>query len=469
MSELRRVTLLWDELWLGTLNQQHQDVQRHISQLENEVKKVMNNNSLSKDDKQAIIREKHSVILKPTVYTMERLRDITAQAPETAHEQWFQDTYGKAIEDALNKLQNPTQPANPQSSWQQFRQLHHSLQQRAQKRSSLLLRMDEISNKLANLKATDIAMPGLGSEGQVVTIQAIHNSIQILPTKTKPKKMVFIGSDGKRYPYLFKGLEDLHLDERIMQFLSIVNNMFARAGTGSRCMYRARHYSVTPLGARSGLIQWVDGATPLFSLYKRWQQREALMQITKMQQPGGATNQTQNNQTAPNIPRPSEVFYGKMTPALKDKGITNLDNRKEWPMVIMRKVLEDLMSETPKDLLARELWCHSTGAREWWQVTQSYARSTAVMSMIGYIIGLGDRHLDNVLVDLASGEVVHIDYNVCFEKGHGLRVPEKVPFRMTPNIEAALGVTGVEVGYFLFIPLYNETPHCEPPRDVYTS
>jgi len=29
-----------------------------------------------------------------------------------------------------------------------------------------------------------------------------------------------------RYPYLFKGLEDLHLDERIMQLLSIINNMF---------------------------------------------------------------------------------------------------------------------------------------------------------------------------------------------------------------------------------------------------
>jgi len=38
-------------------------------------------------------------------------------------------------------------------------------------------------------------------------------------------------------------------------------------------------------------------------------------------------------------------------------------------------------------------------------VTQTYARSTAVMSMIGYIIGLGDRHLDNVLVDLSTGEV----------------------------------------------------------------
>lgn len=39
------------------------------------------------------------------------------------------------------------------------------------------------------------------------------------------------------------------------------------------------------------------------------------------------------------------------------------------------------------------------------------------MSMVGYIIGLGDRHLDNVLINMTTGEVVHIDYNVCFEKG----------------------------------------------------
>ena len=46
-------------------------------------------------------------------------------------------------------------------------------------------------------------------------------------------------------------------------------------------------------------------------------------------------------------------------------------------------------------------------------------------------------------------QVVHIDYNVCFEKGRNLRVPEKVPFRMTQNIESALGVTGVEVRHLL--------------------
>lgn len=61
-------------------------------------------------------------------------------------------------------------------------------------------------------------------------------------------------------------------------------------------LFRARHYSVTPLGPRSGLIQWVDGATPLFSLYKRWQQRDALAQSIKVSNSyqGGHTGEIRN-------------------------------------------------------------------------------------------------------------------------------------------------------------------------------
>lgn len=84
---------------------------------------------------------------------------------------------------------------------------------------------------------------------------------------------------------------------------------------GSHELYRARHYSVTPLGPRSGLIQWVDGMTPLFALYKRWQQREAVIQMLKQQSTGGSS--TANQQ--PNIPRPSEIYYNKLTPLLREK------------------------------------------------------------------------------------------------------------------------------------------------------
>ncbi|CAH1638475.1 unnamed protein product [Spodoptera littoralis] len=194
--------------------------------------------------------------------------------------------------------------------------------------------------------------------------------------------------------------------------------------------YRARHYSVIPLGPRSGLISWVDNVTPLFALYKRWQNREAAILSAK-------TNKTVN------VLRPSELFYNKLNPLLKEAGVST-ENRKEWPVSILKQVLHELSTETPRDLLWRELWCSSVSPEQWWQMTRRYSYSVAVMSMIGYIIGLGDRHLDNVLVDLTSGEVVHIDYNVCFEKGKTLRVPEKVPFRMTPNLVTALGVTGVE-------------------------
>lgn len=48
------------------------------------------------------------------------------------------------------------------------------------------------------------------------------------------------------------------------------------------------------------------------------------------------------------------------------------------------------------------------------------------------------------MVDFQRGEVVHIDYNISFEKGQRLRVPERVPFRLTKILETALGVTGVE-------------------------
>ncbi|KAL4659048.1 serine/threonine-protein kinase SMG1 isoform X1 [Arapaima gigas] len=438
VGELRRITLLWDELWLGVLQQQHMHVLRRIQQLEDEVKRVQTNNTLRKEEKMAIMREKHSALMRPVVFALDHVRSITAAAAETPHEAWFQESYGEAIDSALERLTNPLNPAHPASSWLPFKQIMLSLQQRAQKRTSYLLRLDEISPRLASMSSTEMALPGEVSATDAVTVQSVGNTITILPTKTKPKKLYFLGSDGKNYPYLFKGLEDLHLDERIMQFLSIVNTMFTKVNQMESPRFHARHYSVTPLGTRSGLIQWVDGATPLFGLYKRWQQREAVLQAQKAQ------DSLQQPQNLPMVPRPSELYYSKIGPALKAVGLSLDVSRRDWPLSVMRDVLRELMEATPPNLLAKELWCSCTTPNEWWRVTQSYARSTAVMSMVGYIIGLGDRHLDNVLIDMTTGEVVHIDYNVCFEKGKSLRVPEKVPFRMTHNIETALGVSGVE-------------------------
>lgn len=61
----------------------------------------------------------------------------------------------------------------------------------------------------------------------------------------------------------------------------------------------------------------------------------------------------------------------------------------------------------------------------------------------GYIIGLGDRHSHNILLDRKTAEVVHIDLGVAFEQGRFLNTPELVPFRLTSNIVDGMGATGV--------------------------
>lgn len=60
----------------------------------------------------------------------------------------------------------------------------------------------------------------------------------------------------------------------------------------------------------------------------------------------------------------------------------------------------------------------------------------------GYIIGLGDRHSHNILLDRKTAEVVHIDLGVAFEQGRFLNTPELVPFRLTSNIVDGMGATG---------------------------
>ena len=52
------------------------------------------------------------------------------------------------------------------------------------------------------------------------------------------------------------------------------------------------------------------------------------------------------------------------------------------------------------------LWLSSRSAERWVERRNKYTRSLAAMSMVGYILGLGDRHLSNIMLDQLSGAVV---------------------------------------------------------------
>ena len=59
---------------------------------------------------------------------------------------------------------------------------------------------------------------------------------------------------------------------------------------------------------------------------------------------------------------------------------------------------------------------HRKDPQAWFEMRLHYSRSVAVTSIVGHILGLGDRHLSNILIDTITGEVVHIDLGIAFEQ-----------------------------------------------------
>lgn len=80
--------------------------------------------------------------------------------------------------------------------------------------------------------------------------------------------------------------------------------------------------------------------------------------------------------------------------------------------------------------------------------TQRFTLSASLMSMVGYIIGLGDRHPSNIMIQRETGNIVHIDFCESFEKTlNRKQFPEKVPFRLTRMMINAFEGS-IEIGLF---------------------
>uniref|UniRef100_A0A3B0MN28 Phosphatidylinositol 3- and 4-kinase, putative n=1 Tax=Theileria annulata TaxID=5874 RepID=A0A3B0MN28_THEAN len=74
-----------------------------------------------------------------------------------------------------------------------------------------------------------------------------------------------------------------------------------------------------------------------------------------------------------------------------------------------------------------------------YEMSNKFNLSCSIWNIFGYIIGLGDRHTENILIDIKNGDLIHVDYDCLFDKGLKLLIPELVPFRLTPILLHNLG------------------------------
>ena len=102
-----------------------------------------------------------------------------------------------------------------------------------------------------------------------------------------------------------------------------------------------------------------------------------------------------------------------------------------------------MTSVIPDTDIANFIYLKAKSAELWHKQTVAFSISAAITSMVGYVIGLGDRHPSNLLIDRFTGQVIHIDFGDCFERAAKRKfLPEVVPFRLTRMMVKAMGVTG---------------------------
>ena len=419
VSELGRLAVLHDEELLTSLQDLHGDVTSRIASI-------------------AESSEPIEDVMRPAVAELDRLvRDALSGAGfVTPHVKSFAKKYREGLLDAVNEFKGSV-ASDPSNGWravkEQMVQLARGLQRKRE------LRLKNLSPSLAKLESRPggFAAPMPGDFGGDVDsipsansipldIVSVGSDVTVLPTKSRPKRITLLGSDGERRVFLLKGNEDLRLDARLMRFGSVVNAALLSEPESRKRSLEYSTYSVTPLAGNSGLIQWVEKATPMSAIFAGWQRRtRAAAALPKVVPPPGADPDPDWRPPEPPeaaTTRPLDLFYNRVSAALRAAGVLATAKRRDWPHDVLHDTVQRMRAEVPQDYLHRELWCGAPTASAWLQKSVRHARSVATASVVGHLIGLGDRHLDNVLVNLTTGAVVHIDYNVSFDRGLTLPV-----------------------------------------------
>jgi len=242
----------------------------------------------------------------------------------------------------------------------------------------------------------------------ITTFSKFEPYFSIAGGVSAPKIVTIVGTDGQRYKMLLKGgNDDLRQDSIMEQVFEQVSNLLQDHRATRQRQLGIRTYKVLPLTQNAGIIEFVKDTIPLHEYSLPAHQRY----FPKDYKPNRCRKEIADAQTK--------------SLSQRVQAYRNVVNN--FHPVLRFFFMEHFLN--PDDWFARRL---------------AYSRSTAAISILGYVLGLGDRHGHNILLDEQTGEVVHIDLGVAFEAGRVLPVPETVPFRLTRDIVDGMGLSGVE-------------------------
>uniref|UniRef100_A0A8C5ALW6 non-specific serine/threonine protein kinase n=1 Tax=Gadus morhua TaxID=8049 RepID=A0A8C5ALW6_GADMO len=261
------------------------------------------------------------------------------------------------------------------------------------------------------IPTVEIRVDPSGCYDNVVTIRSFKPQYRLVGGVNLPKIIDCVGSDGRSHRQLVKGQDDLRQDAVMQQVFSMCSTLLQRNAETRRRKLHIRRYKVVPFSQRSGVLEWCSGTVPIGEF----------------------------------LVDPQKGAHGRFRP----RDWTNLACRKKMMDAQKRGLEGQLTAYSEVCRHFRPVFRHFCMERfldpaVWMEKRLAYTRSVATSSIVGYIVGLGDRHIQNILIDEQTAELIHIDLGVAFEQGKILPTPETVPFRLTRDMVDGMGITGVE-------------------------
>ncbi|CUS21363.1 LAQU0S03e00848g1_1 [Lachancea quebecensis] len=344
--------------------------------------------------------------------TLEPLHEMLKRGPATLREISFQNSFGRDLNDAYEWVMNYKRNkdiTNLNQAWDIYYNVFRRISRQLPQLQTLELQ--HVSPKLLAAHDLSLAVPGTYQAGKpIVRISYFEPVFYVISSKQRPRRLSVKGSDGKDYQYVLKGHEDIRQDNLVMQLFGLVNTLLQN---DPECFQRhldIQRYSTIPLSPKSGLLGWVNNSDTFHVLIREHREARKI---------------------------PLNIEHRIMLQMAPD-----YDN-----LTLLQKieVFTYALDNTRGQDLYKVLWLKSRSSESWLERRTTYTRSLAVMSMVGYILGLGDRHPSNLMLDRITGKVVHIDFGDCFEAAIlREKYPEKVPFRLTRMLTYAMEVSGIE-------------------------
>ncbi|XP_041851361.1 serine-protein kinase ATM isoform X1 [Melanotaenia boesemani] len=257
----------------------------------------------------------------------------------------------------------------------------------------------------------EIKVDPSGCYDNLVTIRSFIPHYHLAGGVNLPKIIDCVGSDGKSRRQLVKGQDDLRQDAVMQQVFSMCSMLLQRNTDTRKRKLNIRRYKVVPFSQRSGVLEWCSGTMPI---------GEFLVDPQK-----GAHKRF----------RPQDWTSLACRRRMMEAQKLAFDEKLEVYSEVCKKFRPVFRYFCMERFLDPAVWMEKRLA---------YTRSVATSSIVGYIVGLGDRHIQNILIDEQTAELVHIDLGVAFEQGKILPTPETVPFRLSRDIVDGMGITGVE-------------------------